>query len=67
MRECRGCVIGYDGHIQQRFEFCCTDDEEAKDRAKQYVDGHDVELWHAQRSQNLKASSKVASDGAHSF
>jgi hypothetical protein len=22
------------------------DDEAAKERAKQYVDGHDVELWH---------------------
>jgi hypothetical protein len=30
------------------------DDEAAKERAKQYVDGHDVELWHQKRLQNLK-------------
>ncbi|HWO34144.1 MAG TPA: hypothetical protein VNO32_35565 [Candidatus Acidoferrum sp.] len=46
MREYRAYIIGHDGHIQKRFEFYCSDDEEAKDRAKQYVDGHDVELWH---------------------
>jgi hypothetical protein len=49
MREYRAYIIGQDGHIQTRFEFCCSDDEEAKDRAKQYVDGHDVELWQLDR------------------
>jgi hypothetical protein len=46
MRDYRAYVIGHDGHIKRRFEFHCSDDEEAKERAKQYVDGHDIELWH---------------------
>ena len=31
------------GRIKDRFEFC-VDDEAAKERAKQYIDGQDVEL-----------------------
>lgn len=46
MRDYRAYVIGQDGLIRQRFEFFCEDDEKAKEEAKQYVDGHDVELWH---------------------
>ena len=46
MRDYRAYIIGPDGHIQKRFEFYCSDDEEAGERAKQYVDGRDVELWH---------------------
>jgi hypothetical protein len=46
MRDYRAYIIGPDGHILDRFEFYCSDDEEAKERATQYVDGHDVELWH---------------------
>jgi hypothetical protein len=49
MQEYRAYIIGPDGHIQARFEFCCSDDEEAKDSAKQYVNGHDVELWQLDR------------------
>lgn len=49
MQEYRAYIIGPDGAIQTRFEFCCSDDEEAKDRAKQYVNGHDVELWQLDR------------------
>ena len=46
MRDYRAYVMGPDGHIMNRFEFWCADDEAAKERAKQYVDGHDIELWH---------------------
>jgi hypothetical protein len=50
--------MGPDGHIQGRFEFWSMDDETAKERAKQYVDGHDVELWHqAQKIAEFKAFS----------
>ena len=42
-------VIGDDGHIQNRVEFVCSDDEEAKRCAKRLVDGHDVELWQEAR------------------
>jgi hypothetical protein len=34
-----------DGHILNRIDLLCAADDEAKDRAKQLVDGHDVELW----------------------
>ena len=38
-------LIGVDGHIAKRVAIVCGDDEEAKDLAKQMVDGHAVELW----------------------
>ena len=40
-----------DGHILRRFDPVCDDDDAAKVRAKQLVDGHDVELW--QRDQKI--------------
>jgi len=42
----RAYVIGPDGHVRQRFDLWCATEGEAKERAKQLVDGHDVELWH---------------------
>ena len=61
MRDYRVYVIGDDGHIQRRFEFHCSDDEEAKEHAKQYVDGHEVELWHEiNGSQNSKPRGDAA-------
>jgi len=49
MQDYRAYVIGSDGRITDRFEFWCADDEAAKRQAQQYVDGHDVELWHQDR------------------
>jgi hypothetical protein len=46
MQDYRAFVIGRDGHILQRHEFLCADDEAAKKRVQQMVDGYDVELWH---------------------
>ena len=46
MRDYRVFVIGPDGRIIDRFEFWCADHEAAKGKAKQYVDGHDIEVWH---------------------
>ena len=46
MRDYRAFIMGPDGHIKDRFEFWAEDDEKAKECAKQFVDGHDVELWH---------------------
>ena len=34
-----------DGHIIGRYDFLSLDDEAAKTRVKQYVDGYDIELW----------------------
>jgi len=47
--EYRAYIIGPDGHIQQRIELLCADDDSAKEQAKQFVDGHDVELWQLDR------------------
>jgi hypothetical protein len=46
MQDYRVFVIGPDGHVQDRIDLWCATEDEAKDRAKQLVDGHDVELWH---------------------
>jgi hypothetical protein len=42
-------VINSDGHVIDRFEFWCLDDDEAKEKAKQLLDGQDIELWHQAR------------------
>jgi len=34
-----------DGHVQSRLNVICVDDEEAKNRARQLMDGQAVELW----------------------
>ena len=49
MGEYRAYLLKEDGHITQRFDLVCPDDEAAKVRAKQLVDGHDVELWECAR------------------
>ena len=36
---------GDDGHITNRVTIIAANDEEAKERAKQLVDGHTIELW----------------------
>jgi hypothetical protein len=38
-------ILGPDGHVQGRVDLLCKDEEAAKERAKQLVDGHAVELW----------------------
>ena len=42
-------VIGADGHITNRIEIICENDEEAKRWARQLVDGHAIELWQEAR------------------
>ena len=51
MAEYRAYLLKSDGHILRRFDLVCDDDDDAKVRAKQLVDGHDVELW--QRGQKI--------------
>ena len=46
MPEYRAYAIGAEERILSRVDFVCDNDEAAKERAKQLVDGHDVELWH---------------------
>jgi hypothetical protein len=42
-------IIGDDGHIVNRVDVLCDDDDEAKRCAQQLVDGHAVELWQEAR------------------
>ena len=42
-------VVGDDGHICHRIEVHCDNDEEAKRRAEQLVDGSAIELWQGTR------------------
>jgi hypothetical protein len=45
MPEYQAYVIGEDGHIKQRIDLVCADDDRAKERAKSLVDGQTIELW----------------------
>ena len=49
MPEYRAYIIGVDGQFIRSVVLLCHDDEDAKEYAKQLVDGHDVELWQGQR------------------
>jgi hypothetical protein len=49
MPDYRAFIIGPDGHVQGRVDLRCKDDAAAKERAKQLVDGHDIELWQLDR------------------
>lgn len=49
MEEYRVFVMGSDGHIIDRIEFLCRNDEEAEEKAKQLMDGRDIELWQRRR------------------
>jgi hypothetical protein len=42
-------IIGSDGRFIRAIELACPDDEVAKEYAKQFVDGHDIELWQQDR------------------
>jgi hypothetical protein len=42
-------IIGRDGRFIRAVELACPDDEAAKEYAKQFVDGHDIELWQQDR------------------
>jgi hypothetical protein len=45
----RALIIGRDGHFDKAVELDCANDEAAMESAKQFVDGHDVELWQLDR------------------
>jgi hypothetical protein len=49
MQEYRAYILGPDGHVRDRVDIVCDDDETAKEKAKQLVDGQDVELWQVDR------------------
>ena len=49
MPDYRAYMIGTDGHFHSAVHLDCADDAEAKKKAEQLVDGHDVELWQRDR------------------
>ena len=49
MAEYRAYILGADGRIASAIDLECDDDELARLKAKQLVDGHDVELWQGTR------------------
>jgi hypothetical protein len=42
-------IVGEDGHVQNRVEIRCDNDQEARRGAQQLVDDSDVELWQEAR------------------
>lgn len=49
MAEYRAYILDDDGRISRAVEFLCPDDGAAEKFTKQFVDGHDVELWQGSR------------------
>jgi len=49
MPEYRVYIVGSDCHFYDSVPLECDDDYEAMEKAKQLVDGHDVELWQRAR------------------
>jgi hypothetical protein len=49
MPEYRAFMVGLNGHFSGFEAMVCDDDVKAIERAKQLVDGHDVELWSGAR------------------
>jgi hypothetical protein len=47
--EYRAYSVGRDGHFDGIEPLTCADDAEAIEKAKQLVDGQDVELWKGAR------------------
>jgi hypothetical protein len=49
MPDYRAYIIGSDGGFQESLSLDCADDNVAILKAKQFVDGHHVELWQRTR------------------
>jgi hypothetical protein len=49
MAEYRAYTVDHDGHFNGIEPLACADDAEAIEKARQLVDGHDVELWCGER------------------
>jgi hypothetical protein len=49
MPEYRAYLVGSDDHIQNAVYLNCADDDQAIILAKEFADGHDVELWQLDR------------------
>jgi hypothetical protein len=49
MPEYRAYILDREGHIIRPVDLHCENDDEAKEKARQLVNGHDVELWQLDR------------------
>lgn len=49
MSDYRAFVLNAEGHVTKRHDFEADDDVQAVQIARQYVDGHDVEVWQRDR------------------
>jgi hypothetical protein len=49
MSDYRIYVIGRDGRFEKAIQLDCLDDSAAIESAKQFTDGHDIELWQRDR------------------
>jgi hypothetical protein len=49
MPEYRAYLVGNDGHFCGSESLVCADDDEAIEKTKRLVDGHDIELWSGAR------------------
>jgi hypothetical protein len=49
MTEYRINVVGGLGNLIRSIRIDCTDERGAIESAKQFIDGHDIELWQADR------------------
>ena len=49
MSDYRAFVLNAGGHVSKRHDFEADDDVQAVQIARQYVDGHDVEVWQRDR------------------
>jgi hypothetical protein len=47
--EYRAYVVGADGHFIRPHMFLAENDDAAVEHARQFVDGHDVEIWSGAR------------------
>jgi hypothetical protein len=45
----RAYIIGLDGHFLEAVNLDCANDAAAIESGKQFVDGHDVEVWQEDR------------------
>jgi hypothetical protein len=45
----RAYVLDDEGHITGVHEMNCANDEEARQKAAQLLDGHELEVWNRQR------------------
>jgi hypothetical protein len=49
MQEYCAYVVGPDGHILNRIDLLCANDDEAKECAARLIDGEHMELWQRDR------------------